>query len=618
MKIFKTGRGEGIARCAAAGLALLLVLVYFLLPMENAESFFNNSGREKMTLEPGKAYSWSWIPENDHLIGISLKLSGVGKLQDTALNIQILDEQGAVLAEKKAEASDFKEEGNTIQIDGNFEKGSHYVLIIWTEGDQSVRLRGMKPEDGGELYPMIQENCQETIYNPVLIYFAAGALMAALTPVYGTAKKTLRRRRRKGDASLPEKILPWAAFALIAGLGIFLAVKKPAPTFAAGEDIWIGSSEDIHWANIEKMNLWNPDGIRYAFGNAAALLPGYIPALIGYYLMRFFTADINLLYHASVISQILAFAALSFFAVKHAPRYKAVFLTAAAMPGVISLMTGITFEMTVIGSILLGTALAMEAADGKEITSLRAIFMVCLMAFGTVAKPAYSLALLVLMIIPRERFGSARKAWVFRGFVILMLIWCLAALIIPGYYDNMPEGDNILAGRDGAGQIANMQEFPWTEGLYPLRHMWENQKHLMIDGISEWHGQGTSETLNILYLILMLLLAPLCTVGEDPDQIRPLGWRRRIGFLAIALGAETILAYLQFIFFSEVSGEITGLQARFILPVWILIALALTRTKWLRQLTGSIGKWISVPAFLSCAAINAIRAAEMLQMLGRL
>ena len=122
------------------------------------------------------------------------------------------------------------------------------------------------------------------------------------------------------------------------------------------------------------------------------------------------------------------------------------------------------------------------------------------------AKPAYSLAVLMLWMLPFECFGGKKQAWIYRGFVLLLAVWCFAAVAIPGAYDNVKGGDERFAGTDSAGQIAYMLSSPLDGLLLPVRHLWENQDYLMNMGLSQWAYLGNSAELIELYLLLKHLL----------------------------------------------------------------------------------------------------------------
>ena len=609
MRKIQFSRGELIARSAAMGFALLLILAYFLLPMVNSERYYNNSGRKKLAMEPGKAYSWAWKPENGNVTRIAMKLSGVQKAEEITLHAQILDESGAITAEAEKNAAGLRDADDMLQFEGRFQKGQPYILILWTEGKETLQIRGEADEETGDFFPMIQETTRTSVKNPALLYFSVGALLAGLTPVRGEVRKRRRngvKRAEKKD--IWERMLPGITFLLVGGLGVFLSLRKPMPSFGIGEASWIGYAEDVQWAQVETMSLWNPGGLSAILGNVTTWTPGYLPLAIGYNLTRIFTANIDALYHGAILCQTLTYAGLSALAVAHATRYKAVFLTVSAMPAVFFLLSSAAFDGMLIGSVLLGIALILEAADQEErITPLRAITMVSLLAFGTAARPAISLALLALLIIPKERFGGTRRAWLFRSFVILTLLWCLTALLVPGSYDDTWQNYNIQGQENRFSQISHMMETLSSEWGKPWEVAWKNAEWLLISGITDWHILGYSSDISILYAVLMLMIAPICLTGEDKEQIRPIPVGVRFTLGGIVLTAEIMLLYAERISLGTIGG-----QTWYILPLWIMLALAFMRMKGFRAKLGRVGDWFVIPIALSSLTLNILWIAEAL------
>ena len=615
---------EKIARGIALLAAVLLTLGYFLLPAENEVSTINNSGRKKLELESGERYSWPWTPGSGTVTRVDVRLTGMKKAQDVTVYAQIETESGEIAASAVQPIAELGEDGDSIRLEGTFSGGTAYILTLWAEGDGAIKVKGEEDDETETFYPMLSEGASSREFNPVMLYFAAGALLAALTPVYGKAGSRVEsstaggngRKEQKTSRSRLEAVLPWIAFAIVGGVGMLIVLMKPFPELTPG-GAWAGWDEETHWMRVQSMDLTRSGGLRALAGELITWNPGYAPLAVGYNLGRIFSLSDDLAYHLAAACSVLVYAAMCAMAVKHAPRFKATFLAAGTLPTFFYLMTCMTYDTVVAGSLLLGTALVLESVERETpMTSFRVVTMVSLLAFGTVAKPAYSLALLALLMIPAARFDSRGKAWIFRIFVILMLVWCLIALVMPGAYDNVREGDSRLADANPREQIASMLASPVQNGLYPLRHMWDFQRYLAKDGISDWYTVGNNGTLNSIYLWLLLILAPLCTIGEKNQstgrKLLPPG--RRLAFGGISIGIGIMFAYAQYLFSSPVGGGMQGLQARYFMPIWIFTALALMWPAKIRQRLGRIGPWLFLPIALICLGVNLWNALGYLMM----
>ena len=583
----------------AAGLAALLALAYLLLPVESRESYYNNSGRKKLELEAGETYAWSWRPEKEGTTAVELHLSGMKKAQGVTLFAEIRDAGGTQIASREQKIADLGEAEDSVWLEGDFRRSESYTLSVRAEGEGALKLKGENDEETEEFFPFLGETSASRKYNPVILYFACGLLIAGAAALCG-AERTGRRAR---ETRAVNRVLPWVTFLLVGGIGLMITWLKPMPEFGPGG--LAGWDEEIHWMHVQAMDLRNPGGLRFLAADLITWNPGYVPLAIGYNLAKLFSAADEAAYRTAIGFSAVCYAAMCALAVARAPRYKASFLAAGTMPVFFYLATCMSYDTVVAGSILLGTALLMETLDREEkMSAFRGVTMISLLGFGTVAKPAYSLALLGLMLIPGEKFASRGRKWIFRALVILMLAWCLCALAMPGAYDDVREGDARFAETSLAGQLEYMKAHPLEGGLYPFRHMWDRQVYLTKAGISDWYSLGSSGTVDSIYLWLMLILAPLCTIGERKGGKPLLTPGRRVTLGALALGAETMLAYAQYLVSSPVGGTMQGLQARYFMPVWILLMLALMWPRRIRERMGRMGEWAAIPVWGVCLGVN--------------
>ena len=595
------------ARIAAAVLALLLVLGYFLLPYEGGNAEINNSGRKKEEIPTGEKLTWAWTPVMGSASQMILTLSGRKKAEGMTVFAEIQDARGKTVSSASRTISQ-EDDSDAVTLRGSFAGGQTYTLSLWAEGEGSIKVKGEEDEDGA-FYPMIRESGNR--YNPVLLYFAAGLLLLALTPVSGRKdeRQLPRERGWKGRA------LPWAAFGLIFGLGVLISLSKPV---YEPRNLWIFWDEELHFFALEATSPVTMGNVRNWLAGVITWAPGYFPLTLGYVLSSLITKNSEIIYRATMITSSLIYAAMAALAVKHAPKYKATFLVAGTMPVTLFAMTSYTYDTAVIGSILLGTALALESAESdRRVTPARAITMTALFAFGTVAKPAYSVALLSLLMIPAKNLGGKGKAWIFRGFAVLMTVWCLLAVLMPGAYDTVRNGDERFGDVSAAAQISWMLEKPAERLGIPALYVWDHQPHLMKTGISLTPNLGRFGELADLYVILLLVIAPLCSWDEKQDRRSPLSRGRRIGLAAIAFGAELILSYTQFIVTSPIGGALRGMQPRYFIPVWIAAALAVMAPQALRnrvdRRVGDLMTWI---VFAACAGADTCFALTLLTAAG--
>ncbi|MBQ3705222.1 MAG: DUF2142 domain-containing protein [Clostridia bacterium] len=586
------------ARILAAALALLLAAGYAFFPAVEDQVYAGNSGRKKQEIPTEGELSWSWTPESGSPAELSLTLSGKKKAAGMTVIAAVKDARGSTLAET-AQPIDELGDGDSVLLNGSFSRGTAYTLTLRAEGEGSIKVKGEEDEEG-VFYPQIGERGVSSRRNPVLLFFAAGLVLLALTPLKEPATRLPRIRPARR-----ERLLPWAAFLMLTALGVLVCLTKPVFDNGNGWMTW--DEDEVHQYMVGGMLPWGAVSLADWLSYFVTWYPGYLPLALGGTLAGLFTRNSDVIYRACILASSVCYAGMVALAVAHAPKYKITFLTAGTIPAHIFQMTSRTYDTVVTGSILLGLALVLESCSREEkVTPLRGMTMAALMAFGTASKPAYSLVLLSLLMIPADRFGGKRQAWMYRGFSLLMLAWCMTALVIPGAYDAVRGGDSRFPGADSAAQIAWILASPLERGLIPVRYLWESQHMLMNMGIAHWAYLGNNEEWMALYLALMLAVAPLCVWDEKREAGRLLTPGRRILLGVIVFAAELSLIYTQFIVSSPAGeGWIQGMQARYFMPLWIGLLLAVMMPERLRErISPQAGGIMTWTAFSACAICN--------------
>ena len=599
---------EKIAGALAVVLAVLLALGYFFLPMQEERRLEGNSGRKKLEIAAGESQSWPWSPALAGVSQADLAVTGLKNAAGLTVTAELLDGEGGTAASLTVKPGELQEE--YIRLTGEFRQGEAYTLSVSAEGEGSVKVRGSYDENK-VFMPSVTETGTVVRKNPNLLYFAAGLVLLTLSLPFG--KRGKRRSVRKVSW---QDLLPWGTFALVLGTGLLVALKKPAFTGLGQE--WMSWDEEDHFGMIRQISLMTPGGIQAWLNGIITWDPGYLPLALGWSLGEILGMEAADCYRTATVFSTVCYASMCALAVRHAPKYKAAFLVAWTMPTFLFMMTSMTYDTVVAGSILLGAALVLETAEEEESpTPLRIMTMTALLAFGTVAKPAYSLALLLLWMIPSVRLGGVKRAWLFRIFVLVMLAWCMVSLTMPGAYDSVIGGDERYPGADSAAQLQYMLDNPVEGGLKPLRFLWEDQVRLLRLGMADWAYVGNHRELGELYFVLLLLAAPLCVWGEKEGTCSLLTPGRRIGLAGIAIGAEILLAYAQFLVSSEVGGAMTdSMQARYFMPVWILMALALMWPHRWRESARPAGPFLTALVFAACCWVNIGNAVMHLSAFG--
>lgn len=172
---------EWMIRCAAGLAAVVLLVLFFVLPMgeENREYGKIHDGRDKFTLEEGSTLTWKWIPEEDGITELAFELRGFKKAPDLVLEADVETAEGGKTASVRQTVSELGD--GTWRIGASFIKGKEYRITVRAGGEGSVRLIG--EEDGEGFHPYTQWTRTTLNRYGTLLYVAAGFLLFALFPV---------------------------------------------------------------------------------------------------------------------------------------------------------------------------------------------------------------------------------------------------------------------------------------------------------------------------------------------------------------------------------------------------------------------------------------------------
>lgn len=387
------------------------------------------------------------------------------------------------------------------------------------------------------------------------------------------------------------------ALALLLSMGLMLALSKPALSI-------FGYDEEQH--RIYASAFSGRDG--YAPADYLAMFNtwffGYVPYLAGMRLGLALGLGDGWVYRLGLAAGAVAYAVLGTLAVKHAPRMKLTFLTAAALPSCVMIATNVSYDGVVIGCCLLGAALMLEelCQPRRLLSPGRAVAMTSVLAVGTLPKPAYSLALLLLLMLPRSKFTTRRRCAAFRAFVVLVLVLCLASMLL-GMYDDILPGDDRMSDTDSAGQIQSILAQPWAFLGMLGRYLVTELPRLFAYAGMTWGALLEDHGIAMALLAALVLLCPLCTLGENGPS--PLTGGRRAALAALSLLPLLGLILTQYLVSTAVGADtVVGMQPRYVLPVLATLLLAVAPPDQLRRRCRPAGRWLAAVMAVALLAVT--------------
>ncbi|MBR4080590.1 MAG: DUF2142 domain-containing protein [Clostridia bacterium] len=388
-----------------------------------------------------------------------------------------------------------------------------------------------------------------------------------------------------------EPKLHWATLVLILCAGVMIAVgKRPDQRLA-----W---DTDTHRMWVYIFSTWEHYTLVDYLSSFNTWFFGYLPYSVGMLLGKLLGLTESWALRLSFITGVAAYAGVCTAAVKIAPRYKLTFMIAAVLPTCLYQASNISYDAMVMAGVLLGLAILVREMDcpEKRLSGASALGMTVSIVLGTIAKPVYSVALLLLWMLPVSKFGSKKRAWIFRIFVLVLLLACLYSCLLGMYAEQIGGDDRMGEGVDSAAQV----QFILANPLFFLREMGDflvtTVPRYLTNSASQWAHWGAGKTSGVLMAALWLL-CPLCCLSEKKTS--PLTWGRRVWLFVLSLIPIVALMVVQYIVSTPVgSDSIAGMQGRYVLPVLPLLSLVIMLPQKLRDRVQPAARWVALAAAL--------------------
>lgn len=301
----------------------------------------------------------------------------------------------------------------------------------------------------------------------------------------------------------------------------------------------------------------------------------YLPQSLGVLLGRVFSLSPILLMYLARVFNLLAFAALVYFAIKVTPIQKWTMALIAVMPLSINLAASVSADGPAIGLSFLFTGYVLRLAfdEAVERVGRRELGLLLLLAvLLALSKPPYFLLVFLVLIIPARKMGGAKR------YAVAFGLLAATALVVAGGWNlavrsaYVPRLDSVEPG----SQIEFIAKNPARYAWIVLRTGWT---HKAFYAKSIVGGIGFLE---VNLPSAFLASYPLAVAGFalfDTDRTRP-----SLGRKGVSLGVFLLVAIVTlttfYVTWTPVGNRIIeGFQARYLLPALPLLVLPLSNTK---------------------------------------
>ena len=298
--------------------------------------------------------------------------------------------------------------------------------------------------------------------------------------------------------------------------------------------------------------------------------------------------------YAARLANLAGYAFWCWLALKNCRRYKPVFLAMMLLPLSLFMAASCSYDAMLLGCYYLVASFYCK----DEITDRDVGLFLLAFALVNVAKPYINLLWVVLpLVVVRKNKWKARlnHAWYTVGtlagaLLMTQIVEQYGTLLRRNYGAIARQGGTTV---NGAEQLLFVLKNPLRYIAVLLGTLYENDGFLGQLGLFGWKDMPIA-FLNLTGPLVLLAAALLCTPAQNALGCRRTGWLG--AFAAVyAVGAMTAM-YITYTPVGMV--RIVGLQTRYFLPVWLLLAVgvaALIRRALKPALTAERGEALALP-----------------------
>ncbi len=272
------------------------------------------------------------------------------------------------------------------------------------------------------------------------------------------------------------------------------------------------------------------------------------------------------------VVNLLIYSIVIMFTVKIMPCYKLLTLLIGILPQSIFLASNYSYDPTVTAFSLLAFSVFAKEYHYKdkkiEMKSVIIFVLVCL--YASFPKMIYSLFILLMLFLPKEKFETKKKCYIFRTFICFIFLLCVSSFLLPTVTSSDIAGDPRGGATSVSGQLELMIKNPLAfvkvfikSGILTIA---ENLVGPSTFGLLCHYGGMLIDT--GYYLVLIALVLAFISEKDFPE----IKFKNRIIMLMIYFCIICFIYLSMYLSFTPVGANvIKGVQPRYFIPLLLPI-----------------------------------------------
>ena len=305
----------------------------------------------------------------------------------------------------------------------------------------------------------------------------------------------------------------------------------------------------------------------------------YVTSVIPFFIGKLLHLPWNIRFMLGRWGTVIFLTIVAYYSMKSLRSGKMIAFMVAAMPGVIFLAASYSYDIWLLGCIMLGLAMFFGEKQYTEhhLPLKIALWMSVILFCSNFSKPIYFPLFVIAFFMPMYKFKNKRNYWLYKLLNVftmaLPVMMVLISTLMPGLGGGDTRGEE---GVNAAGQYETFMNNP-IHGIIIIGRYLITYLNPFFERTAWFNRLGYMGTMKIgIYGAIVLTVCSFLSVNRKETAKFP--WWYRLGVLAVYVVIGFFAAFSMYIMFTPVGVEtVYGCQARYILPAVFPVLFACTR-----------------------------------------
>lgn len=308
----------------------------------------------------------------------------------------------------------------------------------------------------------------------------------------------------------------------------------------------------------------------------------YIPSAIIISVSKFLNLPYTMLFHLGKIMNLIIYVLVMYYAIKHAKIGKKLLFVLALLPSTIFLASQYSRDAIITAGIYLAISTFLNCyCTNEKMDRKNLLIFILSILIASLSKAIYVPYLLLLLLMPKEKFSEKRNAKWIKILVILLLIVSMSTFILPAASSSSGTVSDIRGGDASTGtQLELIKEqpvaFAKVFSKYVVNEL--STEFTYNQTLGRWHEFTIIRDLKYYALLIIVLLCAICSTKDE--KVEKLDKKVRISLILLSIFITCLICGSMYLSFTPVAyTTITGVQSRYYIPLLFGTYIALKQSK---------------------------------------